>query len=48
MTETPVMASSFTFDPFAQHKFYHDVNQSLVHRQARARGGAGVGNGRGH
>lgn len=32
MTETPVMASSFTFDPFAQHKFYHDVNQSLVHR----------------
>ena len=32
MTETPVIASSFTFDPFAQHKFYHDVNQSLVHR----------------
>lgn len=32
MTETPVLASSYTFDPFAQHKFYHDVNQSLVHR----------------
>ena len=31
MTETPVIASSYTFDPFAQHKFYHDVNQSLVH-----------------
>ena len=32
MTDTPVLASSYTFDPFAQHKFYHDVNQSLVHR----------------
>ena len=32
MTETPIVASSYTFDPFAQHKFYHDVNQSLVHR----------------
>ena len=32
MTETPVIASSYTFDPFARHKFYHDVNQSLVHR----------------
>lgn len=32
MTETPVLASSYTFDPFAQHKFYHDINQSLVHR----------------
>ena len=32
MTETPVIASSYTFDPFAQHKFYHDINQSLVHR----------------
>jgi ubiquinone/menaquinone biosynthesis C-methylase UbiE len=32
VTETPVLASSYTFDPFAQHKFYHDVNQSLVHR----------------
>lgn len=32
MTETPVLASSYTFDPFARHQFYHDVNQSLVHR----------------
>jgi ubiquinone/menaquinone biosynthesis C-methylase UbiE len=32
VTETPVLASSYTFDPFARHKFYHDVNQSLVHR----------------
>lgn len=32
MTETPVLASSYTFDPFARHKFYHDINQSLVHR----------------
>ena len=30
MTETPEVASSYTFDPFAQHQFYHDVNQSLV------------------
>jgi len=27
-----VLASNYTFDPFARHKFYHDVNQSLVHR----------------
>jgi ubiquinone/menaquinone biosynthesis C-methylase UbiE len=32
VTETPILASSFTFDPFAQHKFYQDVNQSLVRR----------------
>src|SRR6185437_9027581 len=32
VTETPVLASNYTFDPFARHKFYHDVNQSLVHR----------------
>lgn len=32
MSETPVLASSYTFDPFAQHKFYHDINQSLVRR----------------
>jgi ubiquinone/menaquinone biosynthesis C-methylase UbiE len=32
VTETPVLASSYTFDPFARHQFYHDVNQSLVHR----------------
>src|SRR6185437_14199004 len=32
VTETPVLASSYTFDPFARHQFYHDINQSLVHR----------------
>src|SRR6187551_374216 len=32
VTETPVLASNYTFDPFARHQFYHDVNQSLVHR----------------
>lgn len=36
MTETPAVASSYTFDPFARHQFYHDVNQSLV-RQAIGR-----------
>lgn len=30
MAETPLIASSYTFDPFARHQFYHDVNQSLV------------------
>lgn len=30
MAETPTIASSYTFDPFARHQFYHDVNQSLV------------------
>jgi ubiquinone/menaquinone biosynthesis C-methylase UbiE len=30
MTDTPTIASSYTFDPFARHQFYHDVNQSLV------------------
>lgn len=30
MTETPTIASSYTFDPFARHQFYHDVNQSLA------------------
>jgi len=36
VTETPAVASSYTFDPFARHQFYHDVNQSLV-RQAIGR-----------
>jgi ubiquinone/menaquinone biosynthesis C-methylase UbiE len=30
MAETPAVASSYTFDPFARHQFYHDVNESLV------------------
>ncbi|WIG61480.1 MAG: hypothetical protein OJF49_004228 [Ktedonobacterales bacterium] len=30
MAETPTIADSYTFDPFARHKFYHDVNLSLV------------------
>ena len=30
MAETPTIAASYTFDPFAQHQFYHNVNQSLV------------------
>jgi ubiquinone/menaquinone biosynthesis C-methylase UbiE len=32
VAETPAVASSYTFDPFARHRFYHDVNQSLVHQ----------------
>ncbi len=32
MAETPLIASSYTFDPFARHPFYTDVNASLVHR----------------
>ena len=24
----PIIVASYTFDPFARHKFYHDVNQS--------------------
>jgi ubiquinone/menaquinone biosynthesis C-methylase UbiE len=30
MAETPTIAGSYTFDPFARHQFYHDVNQALV------------------
>jgi ubiquinone/menaquinone biosynthesis C-methylase UbiE len=30
MAETPTVASNYTFDPFARHQFYHDVNESLV------------------
>src|SRR5258708_1237352 len=30
MTATPAIAGTYTFDPFARHQFYHDVNQSLV------------------
>src|SRR5215471_15238490 len=36
MAQTPTIAGSYTFDPFARHQFYHDVNQSLV-RAAIAR-----------
>ncbi|HZC07939.1 MAG TPA: class I SAM-dependent methyltransferase [Ktedonobacterales bacterium] len=32
MAETPTIASSYTFDPFARHQFYHDVNESLARR----------------
>src|SRR5262249_5524891 len=31
MAHTPTIAGSYTFDPFARHQFYHDVNQALVH-----------------
>jgi ubiquinone/menaquinone biosynthesis C-methylase UbiE len=30
MAETPVIASTYTFDPFARHQFYARVNQTLV------------------
>lgn len=30
MAETPAVASGYTFDPFARHQFYHDINESLV------------------
>jgi len=30
MAQTPTIAGSYTFDPFARHQFYHDINQSLV------------------
>jgi ubiquinone/menaquinone biosynthesis C-methylase UbiE len=32
MAETPTIASSYTFDPFARHPFYTAVNASLVRR----------------
>ncbi len=32
MAATPTIASEYTFDPFARHQFYRDVNQSLVRR----------------
>ena len=35
MVDTFVYASSYTFDPFARHQFYHDINQSLVHTAIR-------------
>jgi len=28
--QTPTIAGDYTFDPFARHQFYRDVNQSLV------------------
>ncbi|MGO8946288.1 MAG: class I SAM-dependent methyltransferase [Ktedonobacterales bacterium] len=31
MVDTSIHAGSYTFDPFARHQFYHDINQSLVH-----------------
>ncbi|MDE3231089.1 MAG: class I SAM-dependent methyltransferase [Chloroflexota bacterium] len=36
MTQTPSIASSYTFDPFARHQFYHDVNESLARRAIQA------------
>ena len=35
MVDTSIHAGSYTFDPFARHQFYHDVNQSLVHTALR-------------
>jgi ubiquinone/menaquinone biosynthesis C-methylase UbiE len=32
VAETPTVASSYTFDPFARHEFYRIVNESLVRR----------------
>jgi ubiquinone/menaquinone biosynthesis C-methylase UbiE len=32
VTETPTIATSYTFDPFARHPFYTEVNASLVQR----------------
>jgi ubiquinone/menaquinone biosynthesis C-methylase UbiE len=32
VTETAAIASSYTFDPFARHAFYTEVNASLVRR----------------
>lgn len=32
MAQTPTVAGSYTFDPFTQHDFYTEVNQSLVSR----------------
>jgi ubiquinone/menaquinone biosynthesis C-methylase UbiE len=30
VAETPTVASSYTFDPFARHQFYREINDSLV------------------
>ena len=30
MAQTPTIATDYTFDPFARHQFYHNVNESLV------------------
>jgi ubiquinone/menaquinone biosynthesis C-methylase UbiE len=32
VAQTPTLATSYTFDPFARHQFYVDVNASLVRR----------------
>jgi len=32
VAQTPTLATNFTFDPFARHQFYVDVNASLVRR----------------
>jgi ubiquinone/menaquinone biosynthesis C-methylase UbiE len=32
MAETPINVPTYTFDPFARHQFYIDVNASLVRR----------------
>ena len=35
MVQTPTIAGDYTFDPFARHQFYHDVNESLVRMAVR-------------
>ncbi|HEX9037936.1 MAG TPA: methyltransferase [Ktedonobacterales bacterium] len=35
MAETPAVASSYTFDPFARHQFYREINDSLVRMALR-------------
>src|SRR5260221_232296 len=32
MAETPTIAGSYTFDPFARHQFYQDINAALVRK----------------
>ncbi|HEX9413325.1 MAG TPA: hypothetical protein VF916_07455, partial [Ktedonobacterales bacterium] len=32
MGEQPLVHESYTFDPFARHPFYTDINRSLVRR----------------
>src|SRR5258706_12850297 len=32
MAETPTIAGSYTFDPFARHQFYQNINAALVRK----------------
>src|SRR5258707_13603757 len=32
MADTPTIAGSYTFDPFARHQFYQDINAALVRK----------------